>query len=273
MSDIIDVQLALVAIAAAAVYPAGTGAASVSGSPIVIYPGWPTASRLDADLLVGKAHINVYPTQIENNKTRYSKEWTESSINAPGLTVAVVGQVITIGGAVPAPFEQNNVSVTVSGKAYVYAALANDTVASIAAAVAALIAADWPGTAAAGGIITLPGAASITDSMIGVTGTLRRELRRQQRVFQITVWANTPAQRDTISGALDVALADVQRLTMPDGLSARLIYMNSHVSDELQKAKLYRRDFQYSVEYATTQSMTATQITQTQVNTTISTTT
>lgn len=184
MSDISDVQSVLVGVIAGAVYPNGTAAPSVSGHPIVVYAGWPAAGKLDPDLAAGKAHITVFQTATETNKTRYSKDWQPQ----------------------------------------------------------------------------------------GATGKVIRELRRQDRIFQITIWASTPAQRDAIGSALDVALAQIEFLVMPDGLGARLIYRNSHVSDDLQKAKLYRRDFQYSVEYATTQTMDATAITQTTTNVTLSTT-
>lgn len=272
MSDISDVQSALVAIVAAAVYPSGTGAASVSGKDIVVYAGWPTSSRLDADLLIEKAHVTVFQTNVETNKTRYSKDWDEQTVNSAGLAIAVTGQQITIAGALPTPYAQENVSISISGKAYVLAALADDTPATLAAALAALIAADWPGAAAVGGVITLPDAANITAALIGVTGTVVRVLRTQDRIFQITVWSATPAQRDVIGAALDIALAGTERFTLADGFGARLIYRNSHISDQVQKAKLYRRDFQYSVEYSTTQSMAATQITQTQLSTALSTT-
>ncbi len=266
MADIIDVQNALVALVAGAVYPNGTGAASVSGSPIVAYAGWPIPSQLDTDLTVGKTHISVYPTQIENNKTRYPKDWQQQSLNAATITAAIAGQTVVIDGAMPVPFTAHNIVVLVNRKPYVYGVLNTDTLATIATALAALIAVDLAGTVAAGGVITLPASANITAARVGITGTLIREIRRQERVFQITVWAGTPAQRDVIGAVLDVALAATEFLTMPDGYGARLIYRNSHVNDGLQKAKLYRRDFQYSVEYATTQTEIDTQITQEQLN-------
>ena len=265
MSDVIDVQNVLVAAVAAAVYPNGTGAASVSGLPIVVYAGWPTASRLDADLLTGKAHITVYATATESNKTRYGKDWSLQSLNTATITALIAGQTVVIGGAFPSPFTAHNIVILANGKGYVYAVQATDTLATIGAALAALIAVDWAGTTSAAGVISLPTAASITAARVGVTGTSIREVRRQERVFQITVWSSTPGQRDAIGSALDIALAATEFLSMPDGYGARLVYRNSHVIDDLQKAKLYRRDFQYSVEYATTQTETDTQITQEQL--------
>ena len=265
MSDIIDVQNALVNAVAAAVYPNGTGAASVSSGPIIVYPGWPTASTLDTDLIAGKAHVSVYPTMIENNRTRYFKDWQPATLNTATLTAVLIGQVITIGGTIPSASNPHIVAALVNGKPYVYAVLPTDTLATVATALAGLIVVDVAGTAAVGAVITLPASANITRVAVGVTGTSIREIRRQERVFQITVWASSPSQRDLIGSALDVALAATEFLTMPDGYGARIIYRNSHVTDDLQKAKLYRRDFQYSVEYATTQVEVDTQITQEQL--------
>ncbi len=269
MADIIDVQNTLVGIVANAVYPNGTGQASVSGNPIVVYAGWPTASKLDADLIASKAHVTIFPTATESNKTRYPKDWVQQTLNSVTISVTIVGQTVVIGGAMPAPFTAHNVMAMVNGLPYVYAVQQSDTLTSIATALAALIVAGVPGTTSAGAVITMPNAARITAARVGVTGTSIREIRRQERVFQITVWANTPAQRDVIGAALDISLANTEFLTMPDGYGARMIYRSSMVVDALQKAKLYRRDFMYSIEYATTQTETDTQITQEQLNTSV----
>lgn len=97
-------------------------------------------------------------------------------------------------------------------------------------------------------------------------GNLIREVRRQERVFQITIWADTPTKRGIIAKAIDASMAQTQFITMPDGFGARVIYKGSPVTDGHQKAKLYRRDFLYSVEYATTEIAAAHVITQVDVN-------
>ena len=263
MSDIIDVQNALVNAVAKSVYPNGTGQNSVSGFPVIIYAGWPTSSKLDADLIIGKSHVTVYPTQLERNTTRYNKDWQQSSISLATLIMTINGQTITLGGSVDVG---QNVMAMVNNKPYIYQVLITDTLATIAKALAALIAVDLPTTSAAGAIITFPNTARLIAARIGVLGVAIREVRRQIRTFQITVWADTPTKRDAIGSAMDIALTAIEFLTMPDSYAARLTYQNSHVTDNLQKAKLYRRDFQYSVEYATTQTEIETSITQEQLN-------
>lgn len=266
MADINDVETALVNLIAAALYPNGTSQASAAGVPVVVYPGWPTASRLDADLLAGKSHVTVFAAGVERNTTRTARTWQQQTLNTSTLQLAVAGQTITVGGAMPVPFTPHVLNLMINGLPHPYQVLATDTLASIAAALAALIAVDVPGTAAAGAVITLPVGARINAARVGVTGTAIRELRRQERAFRISIWSDTPDHRRAIAGIADVALGAVDRMTMPDGSTARLIYQSSMDVDAQQKAKLYRRDFMYSVEYATTQVETETQITQEQLN-------
>lgn len=266
MADITDVENALVSLIAQALYPNGTAQPSVAGIDCIAYAGWPTASRLDADLIAGKAHVSVFPTATERNTTRYPKEWKTQAVNAATLTLTVAGQTVTVGGAMPAPFTAHNLAILAGGKNYSYAVQASDTLASIATALAALLAVDFPGTTSTGAVITCPNAAHLTAAKVGTTGTSIRELRRQERVFQITVWADTPAHRDAVVQPVDVALADTQFLALADGTAARLIYKGSPITDNNQKAKLYRRDLMYTVEYATTQVETDTQIVAVQQN-------
>lgn len=266
MADVIDVQTALVALAAAALYPNGTGQPSAAGGvPCKVYAGWPTESQLDSDLAGRTAHVTVFPRPEERNTTRFPQDWQPQTMNSATLTLTINGQQITVGGVVPPANNPHNLSVLANGKPYVYAVQTSDTLNSIAASLAALIAADLPGTSAAGAVVTLPGTGRIGAARVGVTGTAVREIRRQERQFQITVWADSPTHRDAVAQPVDQVLAATKFLTMPDGLAARLIYKGSPISDNTQKSRLFRRDLIYLVEYATTQTETETQITQDQL--------
>lgn len=268
MADLSDVLTVLAQQAATAVYPSGTGFPSVAGVPVKIYHGWPVSAQLDADLraTAPTCHVSIYARPEESNTTRFPPNWQPTVVNAATLTLTIAGQAVTVGGTVPPASNPHNVMVMANGKPYVYAVLAADTLASIAAALAALIATDIAGTAAAGAVITLPNSARLLAARVGVTGTAMREVRRQQRLFQIGIWANTAANRDSIAKVIDAALAFTTFLTMPDGSAARLRYRNSAMSDDLQKDCLFRRDLFYSVEYATTQTEAETQVTQEQLN-------
>lgn len=259
MSDISDVSNQLVAAAAAVLYPSGTANPSVANTPIRIYPGWPDAATLDADLATGTCHVTVYPLQIERNTSRMPRTWQQVSVNAATLTMTISGQTVTVGGTVSSP---QNVMIGASGVDYAYAVQATDTLSSIATALSALIL----GATSSGAVITLPAAANITAARVGINGTLAMETRRQERVMQLAIWADTPAHRDAIAQPLDQYFGSIERITMPDGFSARLIYRGSPVWDNLQKTGLYRRDLHYAVEYATTTTTGATQITQETIN-------
>lgn len=95
---------------------------------------------------------------------------------------------------------------------------------------------------------------------VGVHGYSIRELRRQSRLFQIVIWSPTPARRDTLAKALDAYLTQHKNITLSDGSVGLMKYKNSPMTDDLQKATIYRRDFMYTVEYPTTETMQTTAV-------------
>lgn len=263
MADLSDVLNSLVTLAAAAVYPGGTALPSVCGTGVRIYAGWPNAQQLDVDLANAMCHVSIYALPGERNMTRYAPAWQPATLNTPTLTLAAAGQTVTVGGTIPTAANPHVLSIGVNGVPAVYLVQPADTLASIAAALAALI----TGAVATGAVVTLAANARIGFARVGVTGTSIREVRRQERQFQIGVWADTPARRDTLARSIDAALAFLTFVTLPDLSQGRLIYKGTNNLDKFQKDRLYRRDLNYSVEYATTQTETETQITQEQVNT------
>lgn len=103
----------------------------------------------------------------------------------------------------------------------------------------------------------------------GTQGVAIREVRRQTRTFQITIWANCHDKRDPVASAIDSALAGIYRITLPDGSQGLMSYVSSTQDDDLQKQRIYRRDLFYQVSYATTQTVNAQTIKQVVLNTTI----
>jgi hypothetical protein len=102
----------------------------------------------------------------------------------------------------------------------------------------------------------------------GTRGISAREVRRQTRQIQITIWAPDPAVRDALASDLDTALAVTSRFMLPDGSQAVLSYVNSAQSDEQQKLTIYRRDLFYAVSYAVVQTEAEFSIKQTVANVT-----
>jgi hypothetical protein len=255
MADISDVLDVLASLVTGLMYPNGTGAQSAVGTAVRAYPGWPVAANLDSDLKAGKVNVSVFPTAVESNRTRYLRKWQSGEAQPQSIFLTASANLIVVSGQVPAPFVSHNLAVLISNVAYLYPVQPSDTLTSIAAAIASLLAVDYPGTSSVGGTITMGqsfhGAEIVTRG--GTVATASRELKRQQRLVQITVWAPTPDLRTRVASALDVAFADIAFLAMPDGSAARLMYHDTPMTDMLEKAHLYRRDLRYFVEYATTQ--------------------
>jgi hypothetical protein len=267
MADISDALTLLTNTIAGIVYPNGTASPSITGAGIRIYPGWPIGQQLDIDLAAGVCHVSVFPSQQERNTTRYLGKFEQTSVNTPTLTLTVVGQMVTVGGVIPPASNVHNLGVFVNGIPYVYQALPTDTLASIAAALAALIVVAVPGTSTNGPTITVPKSATLGAARVGVFGSSSKPVRNQDRVVQITIWADTPANRDTIAKAVDPVLAAMNFLVFPDDTAGRFIYRGSPFSDQFEKSGLYRRDLMYSVDFSTLAVVTSPQIVAVETNT------
>jgi hypothetical protein len=273
MADISDVIAVLVGQATAAVYPNGTAQPSVANCTIRVYAGWPKQADLDADLLAGNVNISVYPGNKETNTTRYNNRWQQQVSNVATLTLVVEGATITVGGALPSPFFAQNLSILIGTTAYLHPLQSGDTLSSIATSLALQI----PGASSNGAVITVPpGPTPIV--RVGASGVAIQEIRRQQRLLRVVVWAPTAALRDSVTSAVDLLLAGQEFLTMPDGISGRLIYQDSPflpygaggrfwyqeppvtTSDISTRPPLFRRDLRYNVEFATTKTMTTTNV-------------
>lgn len=259
MADLADVELGIKSAIVGAIYPYGIGLPSAIldayGSAIdcKVGRGWPLKGALTADLAAGIANVSIYPQPgSERNTTRFPKDWRELTPAAPTLTLSVAGNALTIGGTVSTP---QNIAVILKGALTLYAVQATDTLTTIATAIAALIS----GATSAGPVITLPTDAGLTTSVAG-TGTIWRELRRQERLIDIGLWCNSPAQRDLVAPFVDAVFAALEFVALPDGTAGRILYNRSTVSDHEMTEGLYRRDLIYSVDYPTIQTQTAYQI-------------
>src|SRR5580698_5264283 len=100
MADQADVETALAAIVANALYPNGTEAPSAVGNLCRVYRGYPTTQSLDADLAVGILNISVSGAESGlKNVTRYPRRWVSVAPVVPVLSVAVVRQSATFSGS------------------------------------------------------------------------------------------------------------------------------------------------------------------------------
>ncbi len=247
MADLSDVVNVLASLTQSAVYPTGTTNPSVSGAPITIVPGWPVPAQLDGLIVAGASMISLYPMPgMDANTTRFlGDSQVQSAIPAANLTLTVNGDQVTVGGAILA---NEAATLRVNYQPFSYQIKATDTLASVAAALSAMIS----GSTVSGDVITLPTGTFDIEALVSVPVEMQSEVARQTRVFMISAWCPSPANRDAICKAMDVYFKQQWRVVMPDNTWARLIYRGTLQTDELQKTRIYRRDLRYEVEYATT---------------------
>ena len=262
MCDISDIISELATLSASAVYPNGTGSPSVAGIPITILPGWPIPAQLDAIIGSGAAMISVYPIPgMDANTTQWMEDPVELAAPIASLTMSVSSNTVTIGGAIKAG---EAATVLANNIGYSYGVLASDTTATIATSLAALI----PGATASGSVVTITGVHYLSAAVSAVV-PMQQTIGRQKRVFKLIFWCPTPASRNSLSAAVDVALKAVQgrRIVIPsDNTYAKIVYRGTVMMDDLEKTNIYRRELMYEVEYFTTLQSTGNTITNLQLN-------
>jgi len=260
MASIREVETAIANLIDSTVYPSGHLSPSITGTLVKIGIGYPISVQLDIDLAAGNSQVSVFPVgKSDKNSTRFQTVWKETSINSATLTVTVVGNQITIGGVVSVP---QAILISLNYTNYGYQFLIADTTATIAAALAALI----PGATVSGSTITLTGAVLSLRASVVVDGNLTKEVKRQDKVFVVSVFSPTPDDREVLGDAIDVLFADNYRIDFPDTFGGLIIYKAVHEMDVGEKNIIYQRDLFYSVEYPTTVHQTGTVIESTVLN-------
>ncbi|HTQ71555.1 MAG TPA: hypothetical protein VMH92_08695 [Acidocella sp.] len=249
MADQADVEAALAAIAANGVYPQGTAGASAVGAACKIYRGWPAAPVLDADLAAGMAHVSVSATDAPvRNVTRYPRVWQTLAPEAGTLAVSVEGLEAGFFGTCSAGLLAG---VMVDGQTYPYAVQANDSAATVASNLAALLRQGGWIVDYAGSTLAVAQATQFTARVVAGAGALQ-EVRRQVQEFRVVMWCPCPALRDALAPVLDAALMGKEFIVLADGSYGRIRFANGLTTDESANAALYRRDLIYAVEYPTT---------------------
>ncbi len=247
MADESDVESALVAAAATAIYPDGAGGAPVGGYACRIARGEPNAEALNADLAAGVVNVTVtLVDQMSRNTTRYATAWQPASAQAaPPIGVSMAGTVATFTGGGGAGAI---IGVRALGQTFSYATKAGDT----PDAVAAILAQQVPGAVAQGAALALPDVGGTPLAVVyGYAGAIS-EVRRQEQGFSLDIAAPTPDARVTVASVIDQAMAAIDFLVLADGSAGRLRYRSTHVDDVPGRANLWRRELLYTVEYGTT---------------------
>jgi hypothetical protein len=260
MADLSDVEAAFVTAIAATLFPSGytPGAftlSTVAGCTLQICRGWPIANVTDPALLAGQAIVSVWPQpNASRDTTRYGRLPQTQTIYPITFTATLSATATQVTFAGTCSVNQV-VGVTTGGVGYAYRMLANDTPATAAAALAALI----PGSVASGATLSLISPYFFTFAAVVSDTTQITEIGRQCQVFHVIVWAPTPAIRDTLCSLIQPAMAEARNLSLPDQTTTDIIkYRGSTSDDVVQKANLWKRTLRYETEYPTTQVATST---------------
>lgn len=271
MADISDVTAMLAQMAATAVYPNGTSQPSVTGQPITIFEGWPLQQTLDAAISAGQSMVSVFPTRVNGGGAVFQVQDEDYLIVPPvhGLVISnIVNGAVSVMGV---PTAGEYLTIIADGR-HAYSRVGSDlpTIMNLLAADASVDYAGvtvfaiggpdlplWQGATGAG--IQFP-----TDRLkahIGSPATKGRVTHRQRAGVMISVWAPNNADRNTIAKAVDVALKSANRLTFPDTSQGLLVASGFVQEDKLEPASIYRRDLNFTCEYATLEEYQAFEIT------------
>ena len=263
MSDLADIENALINLCAGVAYPSGDptidGVLSpVTGAVVRVFRGFPQAAQFEADVAAGAAQVAVYPEHgMTRDVTKFSPVWQQASVKAPTFTATIANNAITFGG-VPSAGQvagvQYGAGRLLTGQAV--RLVATSTASGVALAMSAKI----PGSSVAGPVLTMPANAQNVATVVVSDQAARMEVRRQEQGFRITVYAPTPAARDTLAGAIDAAIAGLldangnptRFIATADGSKALLRYRRTDVMDSAATVHCYRRDIILTAEYGTT---------------------
>jgi hypothetical protein len=272
MADASDVENALVVLVDSILYPNGDYASPITGVPTRIYRGWPNSEQLDPDLAAGVGHVSIFEAAGFARLTGGYLDGDATIAVAPTLTATVsTSNVVTLGGT---PGLGQLVGVVVDGTPYAYALTATDTLATAASALAALVGGgvivDFSGNQISGlttdGYAVASGATiafSTALPVIARTSAVGKSIatpRQQMVAFRITLWMPTTTARDAVASYLDGQMSAIRFITFSDGTSGRIMWRNTSTDDVPQKELLWKRDFLYTVQFATSAVTSAAQV-------------
>ena len=246
MADLADVETAIVGLATAALYPNGLAEPSSVGADCRVYRGWPAPAALDADLQAGLVNVTVFPdTAPSQSLTRYPSEW-HGMPAAATLIGTATSDTVTFGGTADVG---QIAGVKIGNRTFVYRTMVGDTPDAVASNLAAAIRQERS-VLLAGKSFSVIGASGIVVRVVADSPAMR-EVRRQSHDIRVSFWCPNPTLRDRAAATVDLALAALTFIELPDSSRGRIGFKNTALFDRSQNAILYRRDLTYSVEYPT----------------------
>ncbi|GBQ07627.1 hypothetical protein AA11826_2248 [Komagataeibacter oboediens DSM 11826] len=287
MADIVSIARAIVEKMAAIVYPNGKGAPSVTGRPTKIFRGWLTqADYAGADCTLNRGVDFITVMDLQGGWRRIDeplgRPWRQDGSPIPA-TVSVVtsysgvpirstetgqeritqsgldrGVILSDQSAIIALEEGQTPSGIVglrirSGGSVIpdraiaaYAVQATDTADTIAQALATQI----PNASAAGSVITVPDAVTL-EAAVGGYSPAVRTARRQQQLFQVTVWSASTKARDAMGTAIENGMAFIDWLTDANGSTFQIEARGDWNNDAAQNSGIFMRPFRFVCTYDT----------------------
>lgn len=246
MASVLEVQEKLAELIEPIIYPNGTGSPSIINKDIKIINGYPVKDSLDKWLDAGKAMISIFTIEkSDQNTTRYTKRW--HSLSAPAATVEMVlddNYVIIITGTAA---NEQVATIKTSVEVASHQITSGESMDDIAAALGVQL----TGAIVVGNTITIPNDFNIQLG-VSVLGKVAKEIKRQNKRFCVTIWTPTYEDRDVIGEMIDVYLSDIERFVLPDDFYARIVYNGTVDIDDEQTHRMYKRELEYLIEYATT---------------------
>lgn len=256
MASTDDVARFLAGRIADVVYPGGSQLPGIVNAAVKIYPGWPVPVTLQQDIDNGSVHITVWPLPTERKiNTALGRPCRVIAKGQPTLQFTVNGTTIGVAGVASA---LTNVQITLDGKAFTFHFPAGTTAEKALYALSVRL----PRSFTVGSSLCIMLVTHLSIS-VSTAGTAVKELRRQIKDFQVTVWSPAPDLRERIGSAIDAALSEQCHIDLNDGAPAQLLYARQFDSDRSENWHVYRRDLIFSVNYATTRFITAPEVTQT----------
>lgn len=261
MASILEVQTTLKTLITNVIYPNGIAQPSIIDNDVIIMLGYPVKGSLDSYMKDGKVAVSISTVEkMDRNTTRYSKRW--HNINVPNANVVLtVGNdfVITVSGT---PTNNEIATIVTSSETASYQITDLDTLDDIAAALGAQL----TGAVVVNNTIFVSGETFFKVG-VAVKALAAKEIKRQQKIFCVTLWSPNEVFRDQLGEAVDVYLSDIERFVLPDDFFARIIYNGTVDMDSIQQHRIYKREIEYLIEYPTTitEEFTTLVVTQPQI--------
>ena len=242
-----DVEAALAAFALGAITASPPPAPFTEPFPwpVRVHRGWPLPVSLNAALAAETITVTVRAKAGSwRETTRWPSRWQTIPV-VPGLTVTVTDDTALFAGVGGVG---QIAGVAAGGQGWVYRCQVGDTAALVASSLAQLV---LPGrlAIASGMSLRLPGATDLL-ARTGADAMASRERRRQEQVFEVTLWCPDPFARDWAGALLDLAVGETPFLDV-DGEACRLLGRGVSDDDGAETARLYKREAGLLVEYPT----------------------